>query len=321
MKPRETSNSERVILIHDGAIDEYMATMLLFTMRNVELQGIVIVAANCLPEIGMQTAWKIQAYLEQTTIPLHLSEARAFNPFPWEYREECIKQANVPALQSFGPNPAWPPYPEAAPWLRQFFRSLGEKVTILCLCPLTPLSDLLREMPEAQDKIERLVWMGGAIDVAGNLDPATLPSLVANPYAEWNIFWDPVAVNYVFENTDFPIIMFPLDITNDAKVSDNFLSELLLQGKNHSYADLAYQSYRAVTGTFYRMWDTTTAAYLDRPDLYSPPQEIEVSVVTFGPLAGTLKRSAGGRAVHAITRFADLDGFYNYIVERFSRSA
>src|SRR5258708_4201308 len=143
MKPQETSGPERVILIHDGAIDEYMATMLLFTMRDVQLQGIVVVPGNCLPEIGMQTAWKIQAYLKQTTLPLYLSEARGFNPFPWEYRQECIKQANVPALQSFGPNPAWPPYPEAAPWLRQFFRSVKEKVTILCLCSLTPLSDLL----------------------------------------------------------------------------------------------------------------------------------------------------------------------------------
>jgi purine nucleosidase len=319
MKPKAAASSaEKVILIHDGAIDEYMATMLLFTMGNVDLQGIVIVPGNCLPEIGMQTAWKVQAYLGRTSVPLCLSEARGFNPFPWEYRQDCIKQANVPALQTYGPNPAWPPYPVAAPWLKQFFRSLTGTVTVLCLCPLTPLSDLLRDMPEVQDKIKRLVWMGGAIDVAGNLDPATLPTVVANPYAEWNVFWDPAAVEYVFSNTKFPIFMFPLDITNNAKVGDKFLTELLLKSKTHRYADLAYQSYRAVTGAFYRMWDTTAAAYLDRPGLFSSPQEIQVSVLTSGALAGTIKRATGGRLIHAITEFADLDGFYAYVVDQFS---
>src|ERR1022692_581399 len=152
MKTNLVRGSQKVILIHDGAIDEYMATMLLFTMRDVDLQGIIIVPGNCLSEIGMQTAWKLQAYLDRTNVPLCLSDARAYNPFPWEYRQDCIKQANVPALQPYGPNRSWPPYPDATSWLRTFFRSLKGTVTVLCLCPLTPLSDLLQDMPEAQDK-------------------------------------------------------------------------------------------------------------------------------------------------------------------------
>ena len=54
-------------------------------------------------------------------------------------------------------------------------------------------------MPGAAAKIDRLIWMAGAINVAGNLDPDTLPPGVANPYAEWNVFWDPPAVKELFE--------------------------------------------------------------------------------------------------------------------------
>jgi purine nucleosidase len=315
------SETVKVILIHDGAIDEYMATMLLLTMRNVDLQGIVIVPGNCLPEIGMQTAWKIQSFLGRTGIPLSLSDARAFNPFPWDYRQDCIRQANVPALQSYVPNSKWPPYPSAEAWLQDYFRAIRDKVTVLCLCPLTPIAALLRQYPEARDKIDRLVWMGGALDVAGNLDPTTIPALVANPYAEWNIFWDPAAVDYVFTNTRFPIVLFPLDITNHAKVSEQFLGMLMAKSKIHRFADLAYQSYRAVSGAFYCMWDTTATAYLARPELFRSPLEVEVDVITLGPMAGTLKRVPGGRRVQAITDFSNLDDFYAYMVEQLSVSS
>jgi purine nucleosidase len=205
--------------------------------------------------------------------------------------------------------------------LEDYFRDIQDKVTVLCLCPLTPLANLLREHPEAGDKIDRLLWMGGALDVAGNLDPTTLPALVANPYAEWNIFWDPAAVAYVFANTGFPIVLFPLDITNHARVNEQFLGRLMAKSKTHRFADLAYQSYRAVSGAYYCMWDTTATAYLARPELFHSPREIEVDVVTLGPLAGTLKRVPGGRRVQAITDFTNLEDFYAYMVEQLSVSS
>jgi purine nucleosidase len=295
-----------------------MATVLVLKMPNVDLQGIIVVAGNCLPEIGMQSAWKIQSYLGRTDVPLLLSEARAFNPFPWEYRQDCIRQANVGALQSYGPNENWPPYPQAEPWLRRYFQHLRGKVTVLCLCPLTPLADLLREIPEAADKIERLVWMGGALDVPGNLDPTTIPPVVANPYAEWNVFWDPAAVESVFRKTQFPIFLFPLDITNHAKVSTEFLNRLFAKSKTYRLADLAYQSYRAVTGDFYCMWDTTAATYLDCPSFFGSPHEMRLVVETRGTRAGTIKLAREGRPVQAIMSFSDLNGFYDYFVERFS---
>jgi purine nucleosidase len=317
-KSKSPLTREKVILIHDGAIDEYMATALVLRMPNVDLHGIVVVAGNCLPEIGMQTAWKIQSYLGRTDVPVLLSEARAFNPFPWEYRQDCIRQANVGALQSYGPNTDWPPYPTAGPWLRKYFQTLQGKATVLCLCPLTPLADLLREVPEAQNKISRLVWMGGALDVPGNLDPTTISPLVANPYAEWNVFWDPMAVEYIFFETSFPIFLFPLDITNHAKVSGGFLTRLFAKSKTYRLADLAYQSYRAVTGDFYCMWDTTTAAYLDCPMLFGSPQEMQIAVEANGARAGTIKRARKGRTVQAIMSFTDLNSFYDYVVARFA---
>jgi purine nucleosidase len=161
--------------------------------------------------------------------------------------------------------------------------------------------------------------MGGALAVAGNLDPATLPQVIANPYAEWNVFWDPAAADYVFENTTFPLLLFPLDLTNNAKITSTFLHDLLLRGKVYRQADLAYQSYRATTGSYYCMWDVATVAYLDRPDLYAPPISMKLKVIASGFQTGALVASSCGRAVLAFTRFAQLDAFYEYVVEVMSR--
>jgi purine nucleosidase len=312
-------DQRRVILVHDGSIDEYMATLLLFSIENVIIEGIVIVAGNCLPDIGMQTAWKIQAFADRRDIPLTLSSARGFNPFPWEYREDCIRQGNVPALQMYAPHSQWPPFPDADVWLKNYFATVDGKVTIVCLCPLTPLATLFKESPDAQEHIEELIWMGGALNVAGNLDPATLPPVTANPYAEWNIFWDPAAADYVFENTTFPLLLFPLDLTNSAKITSAFLQDMLLRGKKYRQADLAYQSYRATTGAFYCMWDVATVAYLGRPELYVPPISMKLKVIASGFSAGALVTSPHGRSVLAFTSFAQVDAFYAYVADVMSR--
>ncbi|HEY2013800.1 MAG TPA: nucleoside hydrolase [Bryobacteraceae bacterium] len=310
----------KVLLIHDAAIDEYMSTVLLATMPNVELAGIVVVSADCIGGVAMQVAWKIQHFIGMPGVPLSLSGARGLNPFPWAYRGDCINQGQIAALERFGPNGHWPPYPNGDAFLRDFFNKLEGTVTVLCLCPITPLTDLLRAMPGAAAKIDHVIWMAGAINVAGNLDPTTIPPSVANPYAEWNVFWDPPAVKQFFDKTSFPITLFPLDITNSAKITPDFLNRLLIAGKQFRYADLARQSYALVGNEpFYDMWDVTATTYLARPDLYTAPQRMELAVGVSDDKPGAIYPKAGGRAVDVVLSFANLPGFYDYFIQQFSR--
>ena len=85
--------TKHVVLVHDAAIDEYMSTILLTTMEDVVLDGIVIVNADCIYGPAMDAAWKIQQYIDGTDIPLSLSNARGFNAFPWPYRGDCVNRA------------------------------------------------------------------------------------------------------------------------------------------------------------------------------------------------------------------------------------
>lgn len=311
-----TTSPTPVILLHDAAIDEYIATILLTTMPEVTLAAIVVVNGDCITTPAMSAAWRIQQYIGRTDIPLGLSSARGYNPFPWGYRGDCIKVNDLDMLQ---PLPTCPtPYRDGDALLAETLRAATAPVTILCTGPLTPLADLFRTAEGAalQAKVGRLVWMGGAVAVAGNLDPATLPPGVVNPYAEWNVFWDPFAASWIFENTTFPITLFPLDITNQAAVAPSFMSQLLVQAKQSSISNLAYQCYEIVASeTFYDMWDVTATVWLARPALYAPLETTSLAVVTDDAgMQGALIPAKGGRVVEYASAFQDLDGFYSYVL-------
>jgi purine nucleosidase len=313
-----------VIFNHDAAIDEYMAAILLTTMEEYDLRGIVITNADCIDSFAMQVMWKIQSYINNPDIPLALSDARGLNPFPWPYRGDCIREDGIAALWDYDDNPAWPPFPSGEELMIKQLTEAYEKnepVTLLINCPLTTLGNILREHPELEKGISRMIWMGGAINVPGNLDPTTLPPQVANPTAEWNVFWDPPSTEWVLQNTSFPITVFPLDVTDQAAISPDFMSKLQAQSKASRYSRLAYESYQLVAAeSFYDMWDVVTTCYLTRPEFFDPPSAMKLSVVTEGFYQGTLHQTDGGRKVDVILNLKDSDGFYDYVLKQFNRN-
>lgn len=310
-----------VILVHDAAIDEYMATVLLTTMPGIDLRAIVVVNADCITTPAMNAAWRIQQYIGRTDIPLGLSAARAYNAFPWEYRGDCIKVDGLAMLQALPPLAT--PYRDGDALLRDTLKSATEPVTVLCTGPLTPLAMLLDHHDGAAllGKIGSIVWMGGAINVGGNLDPTTLPAGVANLFAEWNVFSDPFAADRVFRSTTCPITLFPLDITNSAEIKTDFMNKLFANAKQHPLSNLAYQSYQFVAKeAFYDMWDVTATAWLTRPELYKAPQKLSLAVVTEDKgMMGALVSRPDGRAVDVVLDFADINGFYDYVAGQFAR--
>src|SRR3954463_15996315 len=236
-----------VILVHDAAIDEYMSLVLLTTMPNINLLGSVIVNADCIDSAAMQTAWQIASYIERTDIPMGLSSARGWNPFPWAYRSDCVREGAINCLKSFPPNKNWPPFPDGDALLEKLMTEATGQVTLLVTCPFTPIMTLLQKNPQLGSKIEQILRMGGAIYVAGNLDPTTVPTPPWNNCAEWNAFWDASSVDQLFRGTSIPIIEFPLDMTNQAAVAKPLLAQLQRQAENGSrWSLLAYQSYQLV---------------------------------------------------------------------------
>ncbi len=321
----ENNNSKPVIYLHDGAIDEYVSYLLLSTMDSVDLKGVIIVNADCIDIPAVNTQWKFQQFTGQTDIPVALSRARGWNPFPWDFRKQCIQQGNVGLLNDYESAPG---YPSGEKLLKKSLKRAiknKEPVTLLVNCPLTPLYLVLSKNPELEKGIKRLIWMGGAINVPGNLgNPPAIPKQAANQEAEWNVFWDPSSTKWVFKNTSFPIIEFPLDITDNAKITKEFLTKLKKQGEKYKYSRLAFQSYSIITGLSevnqagYEMWDVLTTTFLEKPGLITNSSELKLDVITEGKKQGALVKKKKGRKVRVMFEF-DHDSYYKYVLQKFKK--
>jgi purine nucleosidase len=315
-----------VVFIHDAAIDDFVATLLLVAMPSVDLKGIVIANADCIPGPGMDAASKLQQFLGRTDIPLALSSARGWNPFPWPYRGDCVTFGEIPSLKPFRSTVPTPP-PDGDELLERLLEeaiACATPLTVLLTTGFTPLTDVLSGRPDLIEGVGQVVWMGGAIDVPGNLDPGTVNPVVANKHAEWNVFWDPFAVDFALRNLG-RIKVFPLDISDPAKVSEGLLAQLEEQAPSCTFSQLAYEAYSLVTGEpFYRLWDVAAACWLDRPDLYAAPQATPLEVELWGFEQGWLRRSMAKSGPESIQdlylSFQDLDGFYAYIAAQLARS-
>ncbi len=314
-----------LVFIHDAAIDDFVATLLIQSMSQYELKAVIIAAADCVPQPGLDVASQVNQFMGRPELPLGLSSARGWNAFPWPDRSDCITLAGIRILAPYKSTvPATPPSGDdlLAALLTEAVRA-GNPLTVLLTTGFTPLTNVLEKAPALASGIGRVIWMGGAYAVPGNLDPTTIPPQIANKHAEWNVFWDPLAADDALGSLP-SIAVFPLDITDTAKITEAFIATLKAQGATDSFSQFAYEAYGLVSDEpFYDMWNVTSTVFLDAPQLYSAPTSTSLSVVQWGFEQGWMRPVPGsGRPIHDVyLSFADQPGFYSYITNRLARSA
>ncbi len=304
-------------LSHDGAIDELIALLLLARRADVDLVGTSLTSADCLTEQAMEAQHRLLALAGRPDIPASLSAARAVNPFPWKYRSDCVRFVALDALGQAPP--ISPPYPDGEQHLCEALEAAGQgELTILATGPLTQLQLVLDRRPQLESRIREIVWMGGAVDVPGNLEPETLPGVPVGQRAEWNAFWDPFAVDWIFRNTSVPLTVVPLDVSDQTHLSDEFLAGLQEAGKHSTAARLAWASYQLVLDQpMYRLWDMTAVCFALHPEFFAEPQRARLSVEVWGIEQGALSRSPQGREAALVQNFAPggLEKMYAFIID------
>ncbi len=315
---------EPVFFMSGGTIDDFVVSIMLSAMPNIRFAGLQISNSDTIYRFAMQDQWKVFEYIGQPNIRFGLSDARGFNAFPWQYRNDSYLVSQSSALSSIADRAGWPPFPSGDRLLKMALRKAlltHRPVTVLATAPLTPLANILKANPELKPAIKKLIWMGGAINVAGNLDPNTVPASIANSKAEWNAFWDPYAVDWLFRHTRFPIVVFPLDVTDQAKLDPGFVASLAQEAPAFRYAALADSIYGLVKGQpYFEMWNTLTSAYLARPDLFSAPVSMRLAIETEGFWQGAIGQSGSGREVDVVLNLNDPAGFYAYVLDLLKRN-
>jgi purine nucleosidase len=304
---------ELVLMSHDGGVDDYLSTILLLTMPHVDVVGIVVTPADCYIEPAVGATRKILDLMGRSDLTVAESTARGLNPFPRIFRRDAFTVDHFPILNQRD-EPLAPLAQESGQaYMARVLREAPGPVTLLETGPLSTLAAALDLDPTIEHKIQRLVWMGGALNVPGNVDPIIEGG--QDMSAEWNVYWDPPAAHRVWQ-TGISVVMCPLDITNQVPVTSAFVRQIA-RNRQHPLSDLAGQCYALVTHQDYFFWDVLTTAYLGRPDLFTT-REWEVEIVPTGLSQGRTRVTPGGKRITALET-VDTARFYDYIIQQWAR--
>lgn len=194
---------EKVIFDTDPGVDDAMALLFLARHPAVSLAGITTVFGNASVDTTTRNA-------------LYLAEQ-------WDIDTPVSRGADVPLVADRVLR-HWPTYihgdnglgniaiPDPVSRvadLRPAYRFIIDtvkanpgEVTIVAVAPLTNLALALGEAPEIAGLVKRVILMGGAFSMHGNVTPA----------AEANIHADPEAADRVF-TAEWPVVAIGLDVT------------------------------------------------------------------------------------------------------------
>ena len=160
----------------------------------------------------------------------------------------------------------------AVQYLVEFLRSAEAPQSVLAIGPLTNLALAIRVAPDITAKIDRLVVMGGAFYVPGNVTPS----------AEFNWWFDPEAAAIVLEEK-IPIEIVPLDATDSVVMNWRRYQRWERMYGDHpffaSYHQAKFESIFASDQSFaLPVWDAIAAACLIDDGLVSRADELWLSV-------------------------------------------
>jgi ribokinase len=217
------SAARPVVIDTDPGVDDALALMLALRSPELRLELITTVAGNVTVERATANARHVLALFNPPLWPV-IAQGAARPLRRSLYTSTFVHGADglggLTQLQRPDGRLRYPlpPCPSAR---RQAVRRLlrvvetyGRELTIVALGPMTNIARAIQRAPELMRRIGRLVIMGGAIAVPGNVTPT----------AEFNIFVDPHAADVVL-TSGLPITLIPLDVTRQVRLTSTFFRQ------------------------------------------------------------------------------------------------
>lgn len=190
----------KIIIDCDPGIDDALALMLALSSPELDVLGITTVSGNVPAPMGADNALKVLRQMNRLDIPVYCGA------------EIPLKKDYVDARDTHGEDGLGETnYPKAdgVSWkggavdfiIETLQKETG--VSIIAIGPMTNLALALQKCPEAFQRLDEFISMGGNFRSYGN----------CSPVAEYNYWCDPDAANYVYQNLGTMIHMVGLDVT------------------------------------------------------------------------------------------------------------
>jgi len=290
-RPPAAGDAQRVVVDTDMSTDDLMAIAMLIGSPAVEVTAITITGAFVRCPGGADVMLGVLASLGADDIPVACGATGPLvgsRAFPAEWRDLADSAWGVPRA----PTTARPADGGGVALMRTAIE--GGASTVVVLGPHTNLATLLRASPDLVQRIDRVLTMGGAVDVAGNV----YTEGVQPPVAEWNIYVDPVAAAEVLAS-GLPVVMVGLDATNEVPVTRVFVERLRREGSGTAVDLMAgmLERNRLVDAFDSYFWDQLAVAVLLDPAVVTTATVGLRVVAADGPDSGRTVRDPGGAPV------------------------
>ena len=203
------------ILDCDPGHDDVIALLLALGSPELDLLGVTTVSGNQTLEKTTANAIRVLDHLGRTDVPVAAGAPRPL------VRERYVADYVHGETGLDGPDLPPPGREPEREHAIEFIAARAQErpLTLVPTGPLTNIALFLARYPELQDRIERVVLMGGAI-AEGNVTPA----------AEFNIWADPEAAERVFQS-GLDVTMVGLDVTHKALFTPDRAERLRTGGR------------------------------------------------------------------------------------------
>jgi len=271
--------ARKVILDVDPGIDDAVALCSALFDPRLQVVAVTAVGGNVSPE---QATRNVHALVEQLDPPRWPRIGAALEPehgLPADnrhiYGADGLGNANFDVVEPHHQH-------QADKAIADEIRAAPDEITLVALGPLTNIAAAFRRDPMLPTQLGRLVIMGGAVRVPGDVTPA----------AQFNIHCDPEAAREVFRSATTKTLV-PLDVTGKIVMAFDLLNSLPEDHTRagrvlHKILPFAFRSYRERLGVEgIHLHDAVALTAVTNPELFEM-QEMAADV----EVAGELTRGA-----------------------------
>ncbi|NGO10750.1 nucleoside hydrolase [Streptomyces sp. HC44] len=192
-----------IVLDSDPGIDDALALQYLLGTGLWDLKAYTSVGGNLPADVTYRNARALaRAVRIDTDVPVHHGAGRPLSRLPYKAASDFHGPAGL-GHEALPDSAAAHPAESSAQALLRLSRDYEGELTVCATGPLTNVAIALLEDPAFAHRVKRLVFMGGAAQVPGNVTPV----------AEFNIWTDPDAAEVVV-SSGIPFTMVDLDASH-----------------------------------------------------------------------------------------------------------